>query len=622
MLGLRRRHAAAGGTAELGSPTPGNAAARTTVRHIEPIRLHALRPEGEIDARVDELLAQVGLPRALRHRFATELSGGQVRRVAVARALACEPRVIVADESVAGLDVSVQAQLLNLLRDLQRTSGIAMVFVTHDLGVAAYLCEQVAVMYLGRVVEMGPTAQILQAPRHPYTRALMRAFPRFGTPLAVSLQGEIPSPADLPSGCRFRTRCSEASRLRAHRSGAIAAGRTAPRGLSASTAGRRMITTHVPNPARGVRGMAVAPNALAAQSAVGVLRDGGNAVEAMVAAAATIAVVYPHMNGIGGDGFWLIARPGEAPRALEGCGAAAQAATIDSYRAQGLQRIPFRGGLAANTVAGTVSGWDAALRWSGDALGGRLPLTRLLHDAIAYARDGVPVTRSQSACTAELEELRGLAGFAATFAPDGAAPAAGTRWHQPRMAATLEQLARNGLEDFYRGELAQSLARDLAAAGSPLTRADLQAHRAVWSTPLALAHSRGTLYNTPPPTQGLVSLLILGQLDRLFDGERMDPWNASFVHACIEATKQAFAVRDRHVTDPAYMTVATHGLLAPAQLDAMAAHRPAAPRPGASAGPGRHRVDGRGRRRRRGRQLLSRASTTSSAAAWCCPSRV
>ncbi|HZY19780.1 MAG TPA: ABC transporter ATP-binding protein [Ramlibacter sp.] len=176
----------------------------------EPIRLHRLRPEAQIDARVDELLAQVGLPTALRHRFATELSGGQVRRVAVARALACEPRVIVADESVAGLDVSVQAQLLNLLRDLQRTSGIAMVFVTHDLGVAAYLCEQVAVMYLGRIVETGPTARILQAPRHPYTRALMQAFPRFDAPLSVSLQGEIPSPASLPSGCRFRTRCSEA----------------------------------------------------------------------------------------------------------------------------------------------------------------------------------------------------------------------------------------------------------------------------------------------------------------------------------------------------------------------------------------------------------------------------
>jgi gamma-glutamyltranspeptidase/glutathione hydrolase len=326
------------------------------------------------------------------------------------------------------------------------------------------------------------------------------------------------------------------------------------------------------NPARGTRGMAVAPNALAAQSAVAVLRDGGNAVEAMVAAAATIAVVYPHMNGIGGDGFWLIARPGEAPRALEGCGAAAQAASIASYRAHGLQRIPFRGGLAANTVAGTVSGWDAALQWSRAALGGRLPLARLLADAIAHARDGVPVTRSQSACTAaRLDELRGLSGFAATFAPDGAAPATGTRWRQPRMAATLEQLARSGLDDFYRGELAQDLARDLAAAGSPLALADLHAHRALWRTPLALAHSRGTLYNTPPPTQGLVSLLILGQFDRLFDAQRMDPLGTSFVHACVEATKQAFALRDAHITDPAHMALDAQDLLAPDPLDAMAA---------------------------------------------------
>ncbi|MCL5741808.1 MAG: ABC transporter ATP-binding protein [Betaproteobacteria bacterium] len=177
----------------------------------EPVRLHALRDEGEIPARVDELLAMVGLPTDVRHKFPSELSGGQVRRVAVARALACEPKVIVADESVAGLDVSVQAQLLNLLRDLQRDHGLAMVFVTHDLGVAAYLCERVAVMYLGRIVETGPTREVLQAPLHPYTQALMNAFPRFDAPLSVSLQGEIPSASNLPKGCRFRSRCVFAS---------------------------------------------------------------------------------------------------------------------------------------------------------------------------------------------------------------------------------------------------------------------------------------------------------------------------------------------------------------------------------------------------------------------------
>src|SRR6187401_3010052 len=124
-------------------------------------------------------------------------------------------------------------------------------------------------------------------------------------------------------------------------------------------------------PDPGKRGIAVAPHAAAARAAVSVLREGGNAVEAMVAAAATIAVVYPHMNSIGGDAFWLLHVPGREPLAIDACGAAARAATVASYREQGLQAIPFRGGLAANTVAGTVSGWALALEFSRAALGGR-----------------------------------------------------------------------------------------------------------------------------------------------------------------------------------------------------------------------------------------------------------
>ena len=325
-----------------------------------------------------------------------------------------------------------------------------------------------------------------------------------------------------------------------------------------------------PNPARGRHGMATAPNALASQSAMAVLREGGNAVEAMVAAAATIAVVYPHMNSIGGDGFWLIAKPGEAPRGLEGCGAAAAAASIAAYRERGLSAIPFRGGAATNTVAGTVSGWDAAHAYSRDALGGRLPVARLLQDAIEYARHGIPVTRSQALCSAgKRDELLGVAGFADTFLPGGAAPETGSLFRQPRLAATLEQLARAGLDDFYRGALAESMAADLARLGSPLALPDLQAHRALWKTPLALRHSLGAVYNMPPPTQGLVSLLILGQLDRLL-AQGMDPAGAPFVHACVEATKRAFAIRDREISDPAYMSVTPQDLLAPAELDRMA----------------------------------------------------
>jgi gamma-glutamyltranspeptidase/glutathione hydrolase len=326
-----------------------------------------------------------------------------------------------------------------------------------------------------------------------------------------------------------------------------------------------------PNPARGARGMMVAPNALAAQTGLAVLRDGGNAVEAMIAAAAAVAVTYPHMNSIGGDGFWLIGRRGETPRGLEACGAAAAGASVDVYRAHGLTSVPTRGGLAANTVAGTVSGWQAALAYSQAELGGRLPLSRLLEDAIFYARNGVPVTRSQSACTASRrQELYQLPGFADTFLHGGAAPAIGERFLQPRLAATLEQLARAGLNDFYQGDLARSIAADLGALGSPLALADLQSHEAVWKTPLALQHSQGTVYNMPPPTQGLVSLLILGQLDRIWH-PAMESLGPSFVHACVEATKQAFAVRDRHITDPRHMSVDPASLLTPGVLDAMSA---------------------------------------------------
>src|SRR5512135_3324507 len=131
--------------------------------------------------------------------------------------------------------------------------------------------------------------------------------------------------------------------------------------------------------------MAVAPHALAAQSALAVLREGGNAIEAMVAAAATIAVVYPHMNSIGGDAFWIVHVPGKAPRAIDACGAAAAAASFEYYRERGLSSIPFRGAVAANTVAGTLSGWQLALELSASKLGGRMPLDRLLADAIYYA---------------------------------------------------------------------------------------------------------------------------------------------------------------------------------------------------------------------------------------------
>ena len=356
------------------------------------------------------------------------------------------------------------------------------------------------------------------------------------------------------------------------------------------------------NSITGLRGMAVAPHALASQSALAVLREGGNAIEAMIAAAATIAVVYPHMNSIGGDSFWLMHVPGESPGAIDACGAAARAASIAWYRERGISdSIPFRGGVAANTVAGTISGWGAAFDLSRRALGGRLPLTRLLEDAIDYAEYGTVVTRSQAATTAsKLTELAAQPGFAQTFLLDGVSPVTGSVFKQPRMAATLRRIARKGTDDFYRGELARSMANNLAQIGSPLTLDDLQAHRAQLVDPLSLAHSAGTLYNLTPPTQGVVSLMILGILDELGIGD-VAPASADYVHLCVEATKQAFHVRDRYVTDRAYMTVSPQSLLTRDHLRELAAKidRYRAAPWGAGQGPGdtvwMGVIDGQGR---------------------------
>ncbi|SAL60589.1 gamma-glutamyltransferase [Caballeronia cordobensis] len=324
------------------------------------------------------------------------------------------------------------------------------------------------------------------------------------------------------------------------------------------------------NPTRGSRGMAVAPHALASQSALAVLREGGNAIEAMIAAAATIAVVYPHMNSIGGDGFWLISRPGHAPVGIEACGAAAMRASIDTYRALGLSAIPSRGPLAANTVAGTVSGWDFAHRYSQNALGGRMTVARLLEDAIHYAKDGMPVTRSQADCMAgKRAELETVPGFAQTFLPDSRVPRTGERFVNARLGATLQHLADAGLDDFYRGDLARSIASDLSSLETLITLDDLERHRARERTPLALRHTLGTVYNMPPPTQGLISLLILGVLDRVLTDD-MDPLGPEFVHACVEATKLAFKVRDENVTDPDHMRIDPVTQLDSAALDAMA----------------------------------------------------
>lgn len=303
------------------------------------------------------------------------------------------------------------------------------------------------------------------------------------------------------------------------------------------------------NTVYGTQGMVTSPHSLASQAGLSILRQGGNAIEAMVAAAATIAVVYPHMNSIGGDGFWVIIPPDGEPVAIRACGGAAGNATIEAYTKQGMKSIPFRGPWAANTVAGTVGGWKTALDISQER-GGKLNLATLLKDAIHYAQEGIPVTPSQSLLTAKkLPELINQPGFAETFLDQGKSFAIGARFRQPKLANTLQRLVSEGLDSFYRGALAQDIAKDLAAIGSPLTLQDLERYEAQRINPLYLRSQWGTVYNMSLPTQGAVSLAILGIAER-FGWQNIKEESADYVHLLVESTKQAFKLRDRFVTDP------------------------------------------------------------------------
>jgi gamma-glutamyltranspeptidase/glutathione hydrolase len=297
------------------------------------------------------------------------------------------------------------------------------------------------------------------------------------------------------------------------------------------------------------RGVVCAPHAAAVEAGRAILAEGGNAIEAMLAMAATIAAVYPHMNHVGGDGFWLIREPGGRVRAIMAPGPAGRNAQRELYREY--ETIPTRGPLAALTVPGAVGGWMLA-RELAEAFGARLPLDDLLASAIAHARDGYAVTRSQRRLTQEhLDDLGTVHGFAATFLLDGKVPEVGAVLKQEKLAETLDHLAHAGLDDFYRGDIGREIAVDLERLGSPVTREDLTRYRATLREPLQLNLPFGAIYNTDAPTQGIVSLMILALFER-FDVKEAESFE--HIHLLIEATKRALLVRDRAVTDPNHLS--------------------------------------------------------------------
>lgn len=319
-------------------------------------------------------------------------------------------------------------------------------------------------------------------------------------------------------------------------------------------------------------GMVTTSNYLATQAGLEVLRNGGNAVDAAIAVASTLAVVYPQMNTIGGDNFWLIynAKTGET-KALNASGRAGEKATIDFYKKQAVEKIPARGYLAANTVPGAVSGWDAAYRYAKETMGRSLPWSKLLEASISYARDGCAVTPSVQHWETvnvdtkdqEFRNLQRFDEFRRVFLHhDGSPYKTGEVLIQPDLANSLDLIAKGGADAFYRGPIAEKIVADLQANGGVLTLSDFASHKADWVDPIHVDYRGYTAVNFPPNTQGMASLEILSILNN-FDLKKIGEGTADYYHLIVEATKQAFADRDKYLSDPQFTKIPLDRLLSP-----------------------------------------------------------
>ncbi len=336
------------------------------------------------------------------------------------------------------------------------------------------------------------------------------------------------------------------------------------------------------SPVIASEGMAATSHPLATLAAIDTLRAGGNAVDAAVAAVAVLCVIEPHMTGIGGDCFALIAEPGKPVWGYNGCGRSGAKASTEALLEKGMTSIEPTSPHAVN-VPGAIEAWDALLKARGS-----WPLDRVLAPAIKYAEHGFPVApRVASDWKGWVSKLRNSAGATKHYLPNGGTPAEGDVMKLPALAETLKAIAKNGPKAFYEGSIAQDMASTLAAKGSVLTAEDFAKHRGEVVTPISTNYRGIDLVEIPPNTQGLTALVTLNVLEN-FDLASLDALGPDRFHLMLEAARLGFAVRDTHIAEPSFMRVPVDALNDKAFAKTLAAKLdrtkrvplPAAPTPG------------------------------------------